>query len=51
MLSHAVLSNVYWAEAVATTRYLHNCMVLIALKVGETLYLLWYGEKTTSEAF
>ena len=45
MLSHAGLSNVYQAEAVATTRYLLNCMVSTALKVGETLYLLWYGEK------
>ena len=24
MFSHAGLSNAYWAEAVATTTYLHN---------------------------
>ena len=45
MLSHAGLSNAYWAEAVATATYLHNRMVSTALKVGETPYLLWYGEK------
>ena len=45
MLTHAGLSNAYWAEAVATATYLRNCMVSIALKVGETPYLLWYGEK------
>ena len=45
MLSHAGLSNAYWAEAVATATYLRNRMVSTALKVGETPYLLWYGEK------
>ena len=45
MLSHAGLGNIYWAEAVATATYLHNRMVSTALKIGETPYLLWYGEK------
>ena len=45
MLSHAGLGNVYWAEAVATATYLRNRMVLTTLKIGETPYLLWYGEK------
>ena len=45
MLSHAGLGNVYWAEAVATATYLCNRMVLTALKIGETPYLLWYSEK------
>ena len=45
MLSHADLSNAYWAEAVATATYLHNRLVLTALKAGETPYLLWYGKK------
>ena len=35
MLSHAGLGNMYWAEAVAATTYLHNLMVSIALKIGE----------------
>ena len=45
MLSHAGLGNVYWAEAVATATFLRNHMVSTALKIGETPYLLWYGEK------
>ena len=45
MLSHAGLGNMYWAEAVATATYLRNQMVSTALKIGETPYLLWYGEK------
>ena len=45
MLSHAGLGNMYWAESVATATYLHNQMVSTALKIGETLYLLWHGEK------
>ena len=45
MLSHAGLGNMHWVEAVATATYLHNCMVPTALKIGETPYLLWYGEK------
>ena len=43
MLSHADLSNAYWAEAVATATYLRNRLVSTALKAGETPYLLWYG--------
>ena len=42
MLSHAGLSNAYWAEAMATATYLRNCMVSTPLKAGETPYLLWY---------
>ena len=45
MLSHAGLGNVYWAEAIATATYLHNHMVSTGLKISETPYLLWYGEK------
>ena len=45
LLSHAGLGNAYWAEAVATATYLRNHMVSTALKIGETPYLLWYGEK------
>ena len=45
MLSHADLSNVYWAEAVATATYLHNRVVSVALKSGQTPYQLWFGEK------
>ena len=45
MLSYTGLSNAYWAEAVTTATYLHNHMVSTALKVGETPYFLWYGEK------
>ena len=43
MLSHADLSNAYWAEAVATATYLRNRMVSTAVKADETPYLLWYG--------
>ena len=45
MLSHADLSNAYWAEAVATATYLRNRMVTSALKSGQTPYQLWYGKK------
>ena len=49
MLSHADLSNAYWAEAVATATYLCNCLISTALKVGETPYLLWYAKKPNLE--
>ena len=45
MISHAGLSKTYWAESVATTTYLHNQMVLAAIKSGITPYQLWYGKK------
>jgi len=45
MITHAGLSNVYWAEAAATATCLCNYMVSTALKFGETTYLLWYSEK------
>ena len=44
MLSHASLGNV-WAEAVATATYLLNRIILAAVNIGETPYLLWYCEK------
>ena len=49
MLSHADLSNAYWAEAVATVACLRNRLVSTALKAGETPYLLWYGKKPNLE--
>ena len=49
MLSHAGLSNAYWAKAVATAIYLRNCMVSTVLKASETPYLLWYGKKPNLE--
>ncbi len=45
MLTHAGLSNAYWADAVATAVYLRNRMVTTALKSGETPYQRWYGKK------
>ena len=45
MLSHAGLSNAYWAEAVATATYLRNRMVSSALKSGQTPFELWHGKK------
>ena len=45
MMTHAGLSNAYWAEAVATATYLRNRMVTTALKSGETPYQRWYGKK------
>ena len=45
MVSHAGLGNMHCAEAVATATYLRNWMVSTTLKIGETPYLLWYGEK------
>ena len=45
MMTHASLSNAYWAEAVATAVYLRNRMVTTALKSGETPYQQWYGKK------
>ena len=45
MLSHAGLSNAYWAEAIATATCLRNRMVSAAIKSGQTPYQLWYGKK------
>ena len=45
MLSHAGLSNAYWAEAVATATYLGNRMVSTTLKSSQTPYQQWYGKK------
>ena len=45
MMTHAGLSNAYWAEAVSTAVYLRNRMVTTALKSGETPYQRWYGKK------
>ena len=45
ILSHADLSNAYWAEAVATATYLCNRMVSVTLKSSQTPYQLWFGEK------
>ena len=45
MLSHADLSNSYWAEAVATATYLRNRLVSVTLKSDQTSYQLWFGEK------
>ena len=45
MLTHASLSNAFWAEAVATTTYLRNRMVSTVLKNGKTPFQLWYGKK------
>ena len=41
MMTHAGVSNAYWAEAVATAVYLRN----LHLKSGETPYRQWYGKK------
>ena len=45
MMTHAGLSNAYWAEAVSTAAYLRNRIVTTALKSSETPYLWWYGKK------
>ena len=45
MLSHAGLSNRYWAEAVATAAYIRNCIPTAAIKEGQTPYERWYGKK------
>ena len=45
MLSHAGLSNRYWAEAVATAAYIRNRIPTAAIKEGQTPYERWYGKK------
>ena len=45
MLTHAGLSNAYWAESIATAVYLRNRMITTAIKSGETPYQQWYGKK------
>ena len=45
MLSHAKLSNMYWAEAVATAAYIQNRLPTSVLK-QETPYQRWSRKKT-----
>ena len=44
MLSHAGLSNRYWAEAVATAAYIRNHMPTAGFKEEQTPYERWYGK-------
>ena len=44
MLSHAKLSNMHWAEAVATAAYIQNRFPTSVLK-KETPYQRWSGKK------
>ena len=45
MLSHAGLSNRYWAEAVATAAYIRNRTPTAAIKEQQTPYERWYRKK------
>ena len=45
MLSHAGLSNKYWAEAVATAAYIRNRIPTAAIKEEQTPYECWYGKR------
>ena len=45
MLSHAGLSNRYWAEAVATAAYIRNRTPTAAIKEEQTPYERWYGKR------
>ena len=45
MLSHAGLSNRYWAEAVATAAYIRNRTPTAAFKEEQTPYERWYGKR------
>jgi len=45
MLSHARLSNRFWAEAVATAAYTRNRLPTSAIKGNTTSYEQWYGKK------
>ena len=45
MMTHAGLSNAYWAEAIATAAYLRNRTTMSALKSEVTPYEKWYERK------
>lgn len=45
MISHAGLSNIYWAEAVSTAAYLRNRTTTSAFKEDTMPYETWYGRK------
>ena len=45
MISHAGLTNNYWAEAIATAAYLRNRTTTSALKEAMTPYEMWYERK------
>ncbi len=49
MISHAHLSNRFWAEAVATATYLRNRSSTTALEEETTPYERWYGRKPNLE--
>ena len=49
MLSHAHLSNRFWAEAVATAAYLRNRSATTALDDRMTPYEKWHGRKPNLE--
>ena len=44
-LSHAGLSNRYWAEAAATAAYIRNRTPTAAIKEEQTPYERWYGKR------
>lgn len=45
MLTHAGLSNGYWAEAVMTAAYLRNRVTTSALQEDKTPFEMWYERK------
>ena len=45
MISHAGLSNIFWAEAISAAAYVRNRLPTAALKERETPYERWYGRK------
>ena len=45
MLSHARLSNVFWAEAISTACYIANRIQTSAVKDGKTPFERWYERK------
>lgn len=49
MISHAHLSNRFWAEAVATATYLRNRSSTTALEEETTPHERWYDRKPNLE--
>ena len=43
MMTHAHLSNHFWAEAIATAAYIRNQSAMTALEDEKTPYERWYG--------
>ena len=51
MITHAGLSNIFWAEAISVASYVRNRLPTTDLKEGDTPYERWYGRKPDMSHF